>query len=104
MSPQQFGTLVHAHLKQQIDRLGNPAFRAEVSRLKGQAADAKYGASGSIRIDVLEYVGGGTVCVYDIKTGESGLSPKRMAEISESVFRAYPNTQRIIVTEVRPRR
>ena len=39
---------------------------------------------------MLEYVGGGTVCVYDIKTGESGLSPKRMAEISESVFKAYP--------------
>lgn len=104
MSPQQFGTFVHTHLKQQIDRLGNPAFRAEVSRLKGQAADVEYGAKGSIRIDVLEYVGGGTVCVYDIKTGESGLSPKRMAEIAKSVFKAYPNTQRIIVTEVRPRR
>jgi hypothetical protein len=104
MSRQQFGTFVHTHLKRQIDSLRDPSFRAEVSRVKGQEDDVRYGTTGSIRIDVLEYVRGGTVCVYDIKTGESGLSPKRMAEIAKNVFKAYPNTQRIIVTEVRPRR
>jgi hypothetical protein len=79
-------------------------FRAEVSRLKGQEADAAYGARGSIRIDVFENVGRGTICVYDIKTGEAGLSARRMADIAESAFEYFPNTKRIIITEVRPRR
>jgi hypothetical protein len=53
---------------------------------------------------VLENAGNGTACVYDIKTGESGLSPRRMAEIAENTFKHFPNTRRIIVTEVRPSR
>jgi hypothetical protein len=104
MSPQQFGTAVHTHLKQQIDRLANLHFRAEVSRVKSEEAETRYGRRGSIRIDVLENVGDGTVCVYDIKTGQSGLSPKRMAEIAENAFKHFPGTQRIIVTEIRSRR
>ena len=92
------------HLKHQIDNLRNPNFRAEVSLLKGLADDATYGAKGSIRIDVFENVGNGTVCVYDIKTGRSGLSPARMAEIATTVLAAYPGTRRIIVSEIRPLR
>jgi hypothetical protein len=104
MSRQQFGTFVHTHLKRQIESLHDPNFRAEVSRLKGQENDVRHGKRGSIRIDVIENAGGGTVCVYDIKTGASGLSPARMAEIAHVAFKHFPNTQRIIVTEVRPRR
>jgi hypothetical protein len=46
----------------------------------------------------------GTVCVYDIKTGKSGLTQARVAEIAREVHRAYNNPlpQRIIITEVRP--
>jgi hypothetical protein len=66
--------------------------------------DDRYSRRGSIRIDVLENVGDGTVCVYDIKTGEGGLAPGRMAEIAKNVFSVYHGTQRIIVTEVRPHR
>jgi hypothetical protein len=102
MSAQQRGTAIHTHLKYQIENLRNPNFRAEVSLLKGLADDARYGAKGSIRIDVLENVGNGTVCVYDIKTGQSGLSPARMAEIAKTVLTAYPGTRRIIVSEIRP--
>jgi len=95
---------VHSHLKRQIDNLHDPNFRAEVSRLKGHEDDVRHGTKGSIRIDVIENAGGGTVCVYDIKTGTSGLSPARMAEIAHAAFKHFPNTQGIIVTEVRPRR
>jgi hypothetical protein len=104
MSPQQFGTAVHTHLKLQIDRLANPNFRAEVSRIKIQEVEARYGRQGSVRIDVLENVGDGTVCVYDIKTGQSGLGARRMAEIAQNAFMHFPGTQRIVVTEVRPNR
>src|SRR5215510_2171845 len=40
-------------------------------------------------------------CVYDIKTGQRGLSPARTTEIATNVFKAYPATQRIIVSEIR---
>jgi hypothetical protein len=56
---------------------------------------------GSRRIDVLENPGNGTVCVYDIKTGEAGLRAARAAELASTVQYFYPGTQRIIVTEVR---
>ena len=68
----------------------------------GQWTTDRYGEKGSIRVDVLENRGNGTVCVYDIKTGQSGLSPARMAEIAGTVFRTYAGTKRIIVTEIRP--
>jgi hypothetical protein len=65
---------------------------------EGDPSDKK-----SIRVDVLENRGNGTVCVYDIKTGRSGLDPARMVEIAKAVFAAYPDTtKQIIVTEIRP--
>lgn len=78
MSPTQFGTNVHVRLQSKIVGWGDPSFRAEVSYLKGIEED--YGTLDSIRIDALEDLKNGTVCVYDIKTGtskNSGLSPKR---------------------------
>ena len=64
----------------------------------------RYGEFRSIRVDVLENVGNGTVCVYDIKTGDRGLSISRMDEIALNVNRLYPGTQRVIVIETRPTR
>ena len=66
-------------------------------------AEVNYGTKGSIRIDVLERTGPSRVCVYDIKTGRSGLSPARFNEIRRSVAGAYgPEVNQIIITEVRP--
>jgi hypothetical protein len=92
------------NLKHQIDALKNRDFRAEVSRIKSEAEETSYGKRGSVRIDVLENAGNGIVCVYDIKTGHSGLSGRRMAEIAKNAFKHFPNTRRIIVTEIRPNR
>jgi hypothetical protein len=96
-----YGTAVHSYIKKEIDKEQNADFRAEVSYLKSQE-EKVYGRKDSIRIDVLEKVKDGTVCVYDIKTGRRGLSVPRIAEIAKNVFGAYPGTSRIIVTEVRP--
>jgi len=54
------------------------------------------------RIDVLERVGNGTTCVYDIKTGQRNLSLARANELAAHAIKAFPDTTRIIVTEVRP--
>lgn len=55
-----------------------------------------------LRIDVLENVGDGTVCLYDIKTGRSGLGPGRAVEIAVEVLGAFRTTQRIVITAIRP--
>jgi hypothetical protein len=83
----------------------DPNYRAEVSYWKMEEDDV-YGRKDSIRIDVLENAGRRLVCVYDIKTGQSrssGLSLGRMLEIAKNVLGAYPDVERIIITEVRPR-
>jgi hypothetical protein len=101
LTPQQYGTAVHANLKQQIDDLHNPDFVAERSFAKENRA-ANYGGKGTIRVDVYENVGNGTVCVYDIKTGQKGLDLSRMSEFASRIYTKYPATRRIIVSEIRP--
>jgi hypothetical protein len=106
-----YGTAVHTRIKREINGLettpSSPPrdedFRAEVSSLKSKQVEARYGAPGSVRIDVLENPGTGTVCVYDIKTGDtSSLSFARMRELAEAASIHYPGTRSILVTEVRP--
>jgi ATP-dependent exoDNAse (exonuclease V) beta subunit len=109
MSPSQRGTEIHFRVKQDVDALHDPNFRAEVSYLKTRSEtsdppEASYGDKGSIRVDVLENKGDGTVCVYDLKTDRSRLSLARMAEITAAVFKSFDYVDRIIVTEVRPSR
>lgn len=103
LSSTQFGTEVHTRLKNEINNLHEPDFRSEVSFLKSRATD-RYGQMGSVRVDVLEQVNSRTVCVYDIKTGASGLTLPRMVEIAGRVYATFGRVAaRIIVTEVRPR-
>lgn len=97
----EYGTKVHKNLKDQIDALDDPNFKAEVSILKSDEY-ARYGSKGSVRIDVLEKVSNETVCVYDIKTDRRGLSLTRSGEIFGEVTSAFGPTTRIIVIETRP--
>jgi hypothetical protein len=101
LTASQYGTAVHKHLEQQIKSLYDPSFRAEVSLTK--TSEESYGVRGSIRIDVYERASQDTVCVYDIKTGRSGLSAARTAEIAGTVASLY-GPSRIIGIETRPRR
>lgn len=69
-----------------------------------KSEEVRYGDPDSKRVDVYENPHTGTVCVYDIKTGESRLSFARMRELATNVGKLYPETTRIVVTEVRPTR
>jgi hypothetical protein len=104
-SPREYGTAVHTLLKLAIGKQKNADLAAEVSLFKSGDVDrgADYGELGSIRIDVFDNTAkDGTVCVYDIKTGERGLSGPRSAELVNAVLARWPETKRIIVIEVRP--
>lgn len=100
-SAQNRGTAIHQDVKRQIEALKDENFKAEVSRLKS-GDDTNYGTLGSVRIDVYERAANNTTCVYDIKTGDRGLSPARMVEIANASRKLFPGTRRIVVTEVRP--
>jgi hypothetical protein len=102
VNPAAYGSAIHFNLAQQIKDLWDERFRAERSFLKlseevppGETAVTRYGQSQSIRIDVIELVEDHTFCVYNIKTGKSGLSAARIAEIARTVARAYPNARRL---------
>lgn len=99
LSPAIFGTVAHTRLRDEINALDDPNFIAEQSFLKSR--EARYGDRGSIRIDVFERVRDDTVCVYDLKTGTSGLTLPRMTEITSHVLAKFPSVFRLVVTEVR---
>lgn len=107
-----YGTAVHKEVKVRVNggegEARDPNFRAEVSIVKSKDAAAgreeRYGLKDTIRVDVLEKRSDDVVCVYDIKTGKSGLSRARVLEITFTVASIYPGARQILVTEVRPSR
>lgn len=102
--PADFGTQVHEAVAHSIEKEKDPNYRAEQSALKSKAANARYGERGSKRIDAYENRPEmSTVCVYDLKTGERGLSLPRMTELAQTAQALFGNKpEHIIVLEVRP--
>lgn len=111
-SPLLWGTAVHSKMKDLVNQNYSGKLVAERSYVKYNEdvmddnkfyrRNPSYSEKGSIRIDVLGRAHDDLVCVYDIKTGRSGLSFPRVIEIGESVSRHYPTNPKIIITEVRP--
>jgi hypothetical protein len=98
-----FGTKVHKMIADKIRKVNDANFRAEVSGFKSNDAKATYGDKGSIRIDAFENrPESSTVCIYDPKTGERGLSLPRMLELAQTAQRLFGKSERLIVIEVRP--
>lgn len=95
-----YGTRVHTAIEKEVNNKFDPNMRAEVSFIKSN--EENRGTKNSKRIDVIENVGDGNVCVYDIKTGKSKLSAARMVEIASNVHSFYPGTKKIVVIETRP--
>ena len=125
LKPSAYGTAVHKYVEDKLNGLGgtkkpkDPNFMAEPSFLKtyeetgevlkptlitvnGQTIEVRRGQKGSIRVDVYEKVSDDRVCVYDIKTGRSGLSYKRIHEIAAAVAEKYGKEARFIIIEIRP--
>jgi len=72
LTPQAYGTQVHAAVAQEIRLMGDPNLWAEHSTINGQ--EVRYGTRGSTRLDILQYrPETNTVCIYEIKTGHAGL-------------------------------
>ncbi len=108
MTAAQWGTAVHLEMKRRIiaryiGRRENVA--AELSLSGGD--EGHYGTKGSTRLDIYHQVEGtDVVCVYDVKTGSSGLSQQQASRLFNEALRhrgpmMRPPT-RVIVIEPRP--
>lgn len=103
-----YGTSVHSRFKIYVEDAHDPFFRAERSfskeRLEATSdAESRYGYPGSIRVDAYEFRPDGTLCVYDLKTGVTGLSDRRAEILARAASLGFSPIRRVIVTEVRPR-
>jgi len=105
MTSQTWGTVMHTWIKQRIARLKEslPSAYGDISAelsLDSSAKPARYGQRASTRLDVLEEVRDGLVCVYDVKTGR-GLSKPRVDDIAKLVALRHGSATFFII-EIRP--
>jgi hypothetical protein len=98
------GTAVHTRVKDAVEAFGDPDFRAE-QRVYHLDDGNNKGVREKlwIAMDVFEFRGNRTACVYDIKTGNAKLDEKRMREIAEYLLKQDKNIDRIFLIQVRPR-
>ncbi|NVO14132.1 MAG: hypothetical protein HXX10_08860 [Rhodoplanes sp.] len=85
MTAQTYGTAVHVAFGTAV-RLGNhPGLGFfDVETTFGAEPDAPYGSKGSIRTDILlRNEVGDIIAIYDLKTGEKGLTPGRVRELRQ---------------------
>jgi hypothetical protein len=110
-SPQQYGTDVHLKVHETIKalKLEFPTryynVWSELSVAPGGAnsaiGTAYYGQPGTTRLDVVERIDATTACIYDIKTGERGLSMKRLTDLTTRT-REFSGVTTVIVVQVVP--
>jgi hypothetical protein len=125
----RYGTEVHRRIEEEINGAGRTPetaqwkhYRAEYSMRKESIAvaqdpqsvsiptepsedrkPARRNARGTVRVDIMEELSDGTICVYDVKTGEAILSTERMDEIAASVAKHFGLNRKIIVIEAKLR-
>ncbi|MGO4403785.1 hypothetical protein AB4Z10_05895 [Bosea sp. RAF48] len=102
-----YGSVVHGHFSRYMKDRYDPYFKAEQSFIKENEEGAvesavRYGYPGSIRVDAYEYRQDGTLCVYDLKTGNAGLSDRRAEILANAAKMGFGPVRRILVIEVRP--
>ncbi len=109
LSAKDWGNAVHWAIYERITHLKNvfptalanvfPEISIDDDRRDSNDEDGpSYGQSGTSRLDVLEKVSATTYCVYDVKTGTSGLERKRLVEILNKL----PKGVLVYIVEVRP--
>lgn len=93
LSPQMYGTLVHQAFATAVRLQGLPGVGFwDVETTFSLGSIARYGLKDSIRTDVvLRNDVGDIIAIYDVKTGESGLSMSRVEELRAKT-RAMPDT------------
>jgi hypothetical protein len=109
-SAQTFGIRAHKILKDKVDAMrknvseiyGN--LSAEISFVDYHEQSVPYGTKGSSRLDILEdrRKDMGAICVYDMKTGATGLTAARLTRIGKLVAKVFRDTTLFYVIQIGP--
>lgn len=97
----RLGNLIHYDIAKTFDRLNYPNVRVELS-LDSVGKETGYGEKNSVRLDLYELSPSNKVCVYDYRTGSKGLSGSRAMRLARTAKYHYPQSDGIIVIQVRP--
>jgi hypothetical protein len=97
----RLGNLIHYDIANTFDRLNYPNVRVELS-LDSVGKETGYGENNSVRLDLYELSPSNKVCVYDYKTGSKGLGGSRAMRLARTAKYHYPQSDGIIVIQVRP--
>jgi hypothetical protein len=81
---------------------GQPGFKVNAGFLDGESLPTGLRVAGSSFLDVLHDVGDGTICIFDIKTGISGLGSQQIYQYWDAATDAFKYAKRIYILEVRP--
>ena len=99
----QLGTMIHVEIAHIINAMHDPNFVAE-RVLADLDIRGKVILLGSKRTDVFERPRISTACIYDIKTGRAGWTPKKAVASIIAAKRRFPDVVRFIMIQVRPRK
>ena len=98
-----FGNKVHVRIAKIVNDQRDPNFIAETSYDPIIGKIERYGAKGSIRLDLLEHSRPSTVCVYDHKTGNAELRAPRAIDIIDTVQKNFLGALQYIMIQIRPK-
>lgn len=102
-TPQAIGTAIHVLMDRWAKAQDIADFHSELSILKDGNAGS-YGQSGTSRLDQYHRPQPTVACVYDFKTGLRGLSWSDWLRYATRSKTFFPETQRIIVIQMRESR
>jgi RHS repeat-associated protein len=91
-----WGTRVHTAFRTRVESLNLPGVRTEVSYRAGQIVD--WGVRGSVRLDAVIMQGNQILQIFDLKTGNAGMSLYRVQQIMSQL----PRGQSPPITVIRP--
>ena len=92
-----YGTRAHTAFEVEVNALGNPLLSTERSYLNGSIVNRS--TAGSVRLDVVHGPLDAPIAIYDLKTGSSALSQRRIDQILSHL---PPGSRNIPVLEIKP--
>ncbi|WP_157085613.1 hypothetical protein [Methylobacterium sp. Leaf99] len=97
----RLGNLIHYDIARTFKNLNYLGVHVELS-LDRSGIDAHYGKKDSVRLDLFELTPDNKVCIYDYKTGRDELTPTRALLLTRIAKTRFPESEGIIMIQVRP--
>ena len=101
-TPAEVGNTVHHMMHQWVKGQNNKNLRSELS-IRKDGREGVYGEAGTSRLDIYHQPRPTVACIYDHKTGSRGLAWSNAVRYADAARKYFPETQRIIVIQMRPR-